>query len=167
MNQSLIFCMVMGVLALRPEIAASQQKSFKDELIGSWTIVSNDNIGVNGEKRQIFGPNPKGLFILGADGRYALVVVNPDRPKFKGTSRLEGTSEENKAAIAGTVASFGTWKLDEATNTLITSAEGDLFPNAEGREQRRIIALMGDELRMVNTSPGSGGRAEIVFRRAK
>ena len=62
MNQSLIFCMVMGVLALRPEIAVSQQKSFKDELIGSWTIVSNDNIGVNGEKRQIFGPNPKGLF---------------------------------------------------------------------------------------------------------
>src|SRR4029077_7476480 len=91
MNRSLIFCMVMGVLALRPEVAVSQQKSFKDELIGSWTIVSNDNIGVNGEKRQIFGPNPKGLFILGADERYALVVVNPDRPKFKGTSRLEGT----------------------------------------------------------------------------
>jgi lipocalin-like protein len=151
-HQSLVFCVVMGVLALRPEIAASQQKSFKDELIGSWTIVSNDNIGVDGEKRQIFGPNPKGLFILGADGRYALVV---------------GTSEENKAVIAGTVASFGTWKLDEATNTLITSAEGDLFPNAEGRDQRRIIALVGDELRMVNTSPGSGGRAEIVFKRAK
>ena len=82
MDQSLIFCMVMGVLALRPEIAVSQQKSFTDELIGSWTIVSNDNIGVNGEKRQIFGPNPKGLFILGADERYALVVVNPDRPNF-------------------------------------------------------------------------------------
>ena len=62
MNQSLIFCMVMGVLALRPEIAVSQQKSFKDELIGSWTIVSNDNIGVNGEKRQIFGPESKGAF---------------------------------------------------------------------------------------------------------
>ena len=82
MNQSLIFCMVMGVLALRPEIAVSQQKSFKDELIGSWTIVSNDNIGVNGEKRQIFGPNPKGLFILGADGRYALVVVIPIVPSL-------------------------------------------------------------------------------------
>jgi Lipocalin-like domain len=108
MHQSVVFCVVMGVLALRPEIALSQQKSFKDELIGSWTIVSNDNIGVDGEKRQIFGPNPKGLFILGADGRYALVVVNPDRPKFKGASRLEGTSEENKAVIAGTVASFGT-----------------------------------------------------------
>src|SRR5262249_51992536 len=155
MNQSIIFCLVIGVLALRPEIAVSQQRSSKDQLIGSWRIVSNDNIGANGEKRQIFGPNPKGLFILGADGRYALVVVNPDRPRFKGASRLEGTPDENKAAIAGTVASFGTWTLDEATNTLITRVEGDLFPNSEGRDQRRIIALVGDELRMVNTSPGS------------
>jgi hypothetical protein len=91
---------------------------------------------------------------------------NPARPKFKGASRLDGTAEENKAAIAGTVA-FGTWSLDEAANTLVTSAEGDLFPNAEGRDQRRIIALAGDELKMVNPSPGSGGRAEIVFKRAK
>lgn len=167
MNQCLIVCVAIGVLALRPEIAVSQQKLSKDQLIGSWKIVSNDNIGANGEKRQIFGPSPKGLFILSADGRYALVVVNPDRPKFQGKSRLEGTPEENKAAVTGTVASFGTWTLDEATNTLITSVEGDLFPNSEGRDQRRTIALVGDELRMVNTSPGSGGRAEIVFRRAK
>jgi hypothetical protein len=161
---------VMGLamgLAWLPGSAISQQKSLKDQLIGSWSIVSNDNIAADGTKRQIFGPNPKGIFVLSADGRYALVVVNPDRPKFKGASRLEGTPDENKAAIAGTVASFGTWTLDEATNTLVTTAEGDLFPNAEGRDQRRLIALAGDELKMVNLSPGSGGRAEIVFKRAK
>jgi hypothetical protein len=75
--------------------------------------------------------------------------------------------QRNKSAIAGTVASFGTWSVDEATNTLVTSIEGNLFPNDEGRDQRRIIALEGDQLKMVNPSPGSGGRAEIVFRRAK
>ena len=154
-------------LALLPDRATSQQKSLKEQLVGSWAIVSNDNVAPDGTKRQIFGPNPKGIFILGADGRYALVVVNPARPKFKGASRLDGTPEENKATIAGTVASFGTWSLDEASNTLVTSPEGDLFPNAEGMDQRRIIALAGDELKMVNPSPGSGGRAEIVFKRAK
>jgi len=154
-------------LALLPNSATSQQRSLKEQLIGSWAIVSNDNVAPDGTKRQIFGPNPKGLFVFDADGRYVLVVVNPDRPKFKGASRLDGTPEENKAAIAGTVASFGTWSLEEATNTLVTKAEGDLFPNAEGRDQRRIIALAGDELKMVNLSPGSGGRAEIVFKRAK
>ena len=80
---------------------------------------------------------------------------------------MDGTPEENKAAIAGTVASVGTWSLDEASNTLVTTAEGGLFPNAEGSDQRRIIALSVDELKMVNPSPGSGGGAEIVFKRAK
>ena len=104
--------------------------------MGTWTIVSNDNVAPDGTKRQIFGPNPKGIFILGADGRYVLLVVNPARPKFGGKSRLDGTPEENKAAIAGTVAAFGTWLVDEATNTLVTSIEGNLFPNDEGRDQR-------------------------------
>jgi Lipocalin-like domain len=153
--------------ALLPGSAVSQQKSLKEQLVGSWTLVSNDNVNPDGTKRQIFGPNPKGIMILDADGRYALIAVNPARPKFKGNTRLDGTSEENKAAIAGTVASFGTWSVDEATNTLITRIEGNLFPNDEGREQRRLVTLEGDEHKQVNLNPGSGGRAEIVFKRAK
>jgi hypothetical protein len=51
-------------LALLPDSAASQQRSLKEQLVGSWTIVSNDNVAPDGTKRQIFGPNPKGIFIL-------------------------------------------------------------------------------------------------------
>jgi hypothetical protein len=55
----------------------------------------------------------------------------------------------------------------EATNTLITSIDGNPFPNDEGREQRRLVTLEGDELKQVNLNPGSGGRAEMVFKRTK
>ena len=154
-------------LALLSGSAVSQQTSLKQELVGTWTLVSNDNVAADGTKRQNFGPNPKGIMIFDADGRYALIAVNPARPKFASKTRLDGTPEENKAAVAGTVASFGTWSVDEATNTLITRVDGNLFPNDEGREQRRLVTLAGDELRQVNLNPGSGGRAEIVFRRAK
>jgi hypothetical protein len=168
-RQNILSLSVIATLgiSLFSSSAFCQQKSLMEQLVGTWTIVSNDNVAPDGTKRQILGPNPKGIFILGADERYALIVVNPARPKFGGKSRLDGTPEENKSAIAGTVASFGTWSVDEATNTLVTSIEGNLFPNDEGRDQRRIIALEGDQLKMVNPSPGSGGRAEIVFRRAK
>src|ERR1043166_4633175 len=127
----------------------NRQTISKEQLIGSWAIVSNDIVAPDGTKRQILGRNPKGIFVLNADGRYVLVVVNPDRPKFKGGSRLDGTPEENKAAMAGAVASFGTWSLDEAANALVTRAEGDLFPNAEGRDHRRTVELAGDQLKMV------------------
>jgi hypothetical protein len=152
-------------LALLSGSAISQQKSLNEQLIGTWTLVSNDNVTPGGTKRQLFGPNPKGIMILDANGRYALIALNPARPKFKGNTRLDGTPEENKAAIAGAVASFGTWSVDEATNTLVTHVEGNLFPNDEGREQRRLVTLTGDELKRVNLNPGSGGRAEIVFKR--
>lgn len=170
MNQRSILnlsTMTALVLVLLPGSAVSQQKSLKEQLVGTWTLVSNDNVAPDGAKRQIFGPNPKGIMILDADGHYALIAVNPARPKFKGKTRLDGTPEENKAAIAGTVASFGTWSVDETTNTLITRIEGNLFPNDEGQEQRRLVTLAGDELKQVNLNPGSGGRAEIVFKRAQ
>ena len=148
-------------------VAVSQQRSLKEQLVGTWMLVSNENVNTDGTKRQIFGPNPKGIMILDADGRFALIAVNPDRPKFKGKTRLDGTAEENKAVVAGTVAAFGTWSVEEATSTLITRIDASLFPNDEGSEQRRLITLAGDGLKQVNLNPGSGGRAEIVFKRAK
>ena len=47
-------------LALLPNSAASQQRSLKEQLVGSWTIVSNDNVAPDGTKRQIFGPKQGG-----------------------------------------------------------------------------------------------------------
>src|SRR5262245_60916340 len=162
-----LFPIAALVLSLLPGGAVGQQQSLKQRLVGMWTLVSNDNVASDGTKRQIFGPNPHGIMIFDANGRFAVIAVNPTRPKFKGNTRLDGTPEENKAAIAGTVAAFGVWSVDEATNILITRIEGSLFPNDESLEQRRLITLEGDELKQVNLNPGSGGRAEIVFKRAK
>ena len=99
-------------LALVPGIAVSQQKSLKEQLVGTWTLVSNDNVAPDGTKRQLFGANPKGILILDSGGRYALVQMRPDRPKFAANNRLQGTPEENKAAQEGAVATFGTWLVN-------------------------------------------------------
>jgi hypothetical protein len=40
-----------------------------------------------------------------------------DRPEFAINNRLQGTAEENKAIVQGTVAFYGTWTVDETTNT--------------------------------------------------
>ena len=51
-------------LALLPGSALAQQKSLKEQLAGTWTIISNDNVAPDGTKRQLFGPNPKGILAL-------------------------------------------------------------------------------------------------------
>ena len=108
MNRRSLLTLSLLVFTFPSDTAVSQQKSMQDRVVGTWTIVSNDNVAPDGTKRQVFGPNPRGIMILTADGRYALIATNPNRPKFKGTTRLDGTPEENRAVVAGTVASFGT-----------------------------------------------------------
>jgi hypothetical protein len=57
---------VLG-LTLLPGTALAQQKPLKDQLAGTWTIVSNDNVAPDGTKRQLFGPNPRRQRAIRAD----------------------------------------------------------------------------------------------------
>jgi len=56
-------------LALLPGNALAQQKSLKDQLVGTWTLVSWEQDVPSGPKFQRFGANPKGYNIFDANGR--------------------------------------------------------------------------------------------------
>jgi hypothetical protein len=152
-------------LVLLPGSALAQQTSLKVQLAGTWTIISNDNVAPDGTKRQLFGPNPKGILVLSPNGQFAQIIVHPDRPNFTINNRLEGTPEENMAAVHGTTATFGTWSVDDASKTLTVRHEGGMFPNQVGTESKRTVTLAGDQLRVSNPTPASGGRSESVWKR--
>src|SRR5262245_28927772 len=79
---SSIAVIAMG-LSLLSSNALAQQKSLKEQLIGTWTLVSSETAAPNGTKQQYFGANPRGILMLDAGGRYAQVWGRADRPKFK------------------------------------------------------------------------------------
>jgi hypothetical protein len=79
---SLSIIMALGFV-LSPGSALSQQKSLKEQLVGTWALISNDNVAPDGTKRELYGHNPKGILILDASGRFAQIYVRPDIPKFK------------------------------------------------------------------------------------
>ncbi len=147
--------------------ARAQQKTLKEQLVGTWTLVSNDNVAPNGTKRQIFGPNPKGIAIFDASGRYAQILMNPNRPKFKGKTRLDGTPDENTAVVHASAFHFGTWSVNEVDKSLTVHQEVNIFPNDDGLDSKRSITLTGDELKTINPNPSSGGTAEVLWRRVK
>ena len=88
---SLAAVAVLG-LTLLPGTALAQQKPLKDQLAGTWTIVSNDNVAPDGTKRQLFGPNPKGLLILAANGQFAQIMVRADRSQLQSEQSFGGHS---------------------------------------------------------------------------
>lgn len=147
--------------------AVAQDRSLKDQVTGTWTIVSADQTAPDGSKHQLFGANPKGILVLDPSGKYSQIIVRADRPRFKANNRLNGTAEENQAAVQGTVANFGTWSVDEGSKTLVIRFESGMYPNQEGEESRRVARVTGDELRLTNPSTGAGMRSELVWRRAK
>jgi hypothetical protein len=146
----------------------AQQKTLKEQIVGAWTLVSNDTIAPDGTKQEAFGSNPKGVLILDAGGRYAYVAGRPDRPKFKATKnvRSEATVEEFAAAAREFAANFGTWSVNEADKTLIRKFEIALIPNNDRNETKASVSLTRDELKLTIT-PVAGGKNETVYRRAR
>src|SRR5450631_2434149 len=50
--------------ALLPGASVAQQKSMKDQLVGTWTLLLNDNVKPDGSHEPLFGPNPSGTVIF-------------------------------------------------------------------------------------------------------
>ena len=155
-------------LTLMSGSALAQQKSVKEQLVGSWSFVSVETTRADGSKFQSFGPNPQGLTIFDANGRYSSLVLRPDRAKFTSNNRMEGTPEENKATAQGTLASYGKYTVDEATRTIIFQIERSSYPNWDGTEQKRSFTLNGDDLTYSVPAPSTGsGTSKVVLKRAK
>ena len=155
-------------LALLPSAAVSQEASLKQQLIGAWTLVSIIATDKAGNKSDRRGPNPKGLLIFDASGKFSILTSRAELPNFAIDNVNQGTAEENKAVMTGMIANVGTWSVDEKTKTITTNIDAGSFPNLNGKTQTRVIsALTGDELRYVNGASVSGTVDEATWRRAK
>jgi hypothetical protein len=140
--------------------------SLKD-VVGTWTFVSNTAVR-DGNKIELFGPGGRGQMILSADGRYMIVIVRADLPKFGKNSRFEGTPEENRAVLQGSNAHYGSFSVDEAAGVLTFNIEGATFPNWTGAVQRRQFTLTGDVLTyIIPTSTTGSGSGEVIWKRTK
>jgi Lipocalin-like domain len=153
-------------LSVPPSDALGQQKTLKEQLVGTWSYVSVDTLRPDGSREQMYGPNPKGLVIFDSNGRYALVNARSDLAKFASNNRTQGTAEENKAVVQGSIAHFGRYTVNEADRTITFYIEGSTFPNWSGIEQKRPFTVTGDELKWTTPASG-GGLGEVVLKRAK
>jgi hypothetical protein len=161
----ILSALILG-LALPAGDAVAQQKSLKDQLVGAWTLVSSSTTLPDGTSQ--WGSNPKGLLIFSESGSFSSHTMRTDRPKFASNNRLSGTADENKAAMQGAVASFGTYSVDDAKRTFTLRYQGSSYPNLEGTDSIRPFAIVGDELRVTNPAPTAGGPpSQLVYRRVK
>ena len=155
-------------LALSTSSAVVHRDSLKEQLLGTWTAFAVDNVLEDGSKVQSYGANPSGTLMLDAQGRFSLVLIRSDLPKFASNNRDHGTPEENKAVIQGSLANIGTYSVNDADRSLIMHVENSSFPNWKGTEQKRMIAtITRDELKWHNPFASNGGTAQLIWKRTK
>jgi hypothetical protein len=158
--------MAVLALALAPTGAAAQQKPLKEQLVGAWTLVSANTKNADGTPS--WDANPTGMMILTESGHYSNQILRSDLPKFASNNRMRGTPEEYKTIMQGSISSFGTYTVNEANKTFTIRYDGSTFPNRKGTLDTRPVVIEGDQLRIVNPAPTSGGEAsQLIYRRAK
>src|SRR5206468_10920953 len=101
---------LMGVaISLAAPAALAQSKS----LAGAWTLVTNVSTDASGKKDATYGEKPMGQIVFSPNGRYTLLITKPDIPKVAANNRTKGTVEENKAVVGGSLAHYGSYKVDD------------------------------------------------------
>ena len=155
--------LIFGVLLPREEAVAQTAK----ELVGTWTLVSI-TLEQDGKKTDMYGTDPLGQAIFDPNGHFSIMFIRSDVPKFASTNREAGTAEENKAAVQGSIAYYGTYSVSENGKVVTYHIEGSTFPNWRGTDQKRLVKISGDELTLSNPTPSTGsGYASGVWKRAK
>ncbi|GAC1670991.1 MAG: lipocalin-like domain-containing protein [Candidatus Acidiferrum sp.] len=162
----IVTIMVTGVAA---SAVTYRQKNTREQLVGTWILVSLNNVREDGSRFSPVGAAPKGILVYDASGHMSVQIMGSERTKFAAGNFLEGTGEENKAAVHGTISYFGTYTIDEANHIVTHHIERSLFPNWDGTDQRRMFTLVGDELTLTTPPvifPGGSSVGHLVWQRA-
>jgi hypothetical protein len=163
----LLVFVVAGVAMYGPSAVRAEEKGLAQQLQGTWTLASIYN-ELDGKKSDVFGLNPRGSMIFTSNGRFSLIIMKESLPKFAANSRVKGTAEENQAVVQGSVALFGSYKVDsEKSDTVILRIEGSTFPNWDAQDQKRIAKFTGDGMDFITPAAAIGGTNYAVWKKVK
>jgi hypothetical protein len=130
-------------LALPGGDAAAQQKSLKEQLVGTWVYVSVYDQYEDGKKTHSFGTGVKGSLTFDGNGRFSQIIVGEARPELK--------TNDPRRPDALVVAFYGTYAVNEAEKTYSTRIEAAAYSARVGTEFKVAVTINGDTLRYVGS----------------
>jgi len=154
-------------LALLPGSALAQQKSLKEQLVGTWTLVSVVNIRPDGTKFDPTDGKALGLMMYDGNSNFSFLNIRSDIPKLASNNRQKGTTDEYKAVAEGVLSYFGRYSIDEAGKFLIQHVVSSSFPNFNGADRKWSITISSEELTLASQAAAAGGSNELKWKRVK
>jgi lipocalin-like protein len=132
-----------------PTVAQSQSEP---SLLGTWRLVSYEARDSEGRVQYPLGENVSGLLFYDGGGNMSAHVMRNDLPLFAAEDPARGTDVELRAAFEGYASYFGTYTIDQASQTVTHQVRGAWYPNWIGHDQIRHFKFDGSRL-LLSTSP--------------
>ena len=158
----------MGLaLMIAPVTGIAQQKTLKEQIIGSWASAFVEHTYPDGRKVQEFGANPKGISVFDGNGRFIVIVLHSDLPKLASNDWFKPSPDEAMTIAKGVIANYGSYTVNEADQSLSLNLEGSYFANQCFPQKRIVMEINADEMKLQNPSSIVGGIIEHIVTRIK
>jgi hypothetical protein len=150
------------ILAIAGPVAAQAL----NKVVGTWRPVSA-TVEMNGKMSLPYGPEPQGKLTFTSDLHFVEFLHDPRIPRFKSDTRGQGTDEENRAAMAGMLALYGRYTVDDEGNFSGNTVEGSSFPNWIGdvRTSKELIMEVDGNRMIEHFQRPGGAKVTIVWER--
>ena len=138
----------------------------KNNVAGMWRP-NRITATIDGKMVEPFGPKPTGLLCFHESMYFVELMSDPNVPRFASGARESGTAEEDKAAMIGNLALFGTYTVDDRGNFTGNTVEGCTFPNWIGNQRTsEQLKEIVDGDHMLEVFQSGDVRVEIHWQRA-
>ncbi len=148
----------------------STQPSARDRLIGTWRLVSAENVQPDGSSHPFpeYGPHPIGYLMYDSTGHMCVTLSNPNPPHW--ADPANPTDAERALTHKGMFAYCGTYEVHEKEGQVIHRPELAEWPHYIGSDQVRNFRFEGDRLILSAEETRPGGelrRYQITWERVK
>jgi hypothetical protein len=152
------------VLSMATPVAAQTP----NKVIGTWQMTAA-TVEANGTTSLPSGPQPQGKLVFTGDLHFVEFLHDPRIPRFKSNERGGGTDDENRAAMAGSLALFGRYTVDAAGNFSGNTVEGSSFPNWIGdvRTTNELTMVVDGNRMIENFQRPGGAKVTIIWERVR
>ena len=165
MNKALV---ALGLGLALSGVAFAQQKPAKEQIVGTWTLVSVTSEMDDGKTAEPFGASPKGVIIFANDGHFSLFQSRAEIVKIAANDRAKATPEEAQSIVASSIAYYGTYSIDEDTKQMVVNLAASTYSNVAAipNQKRTITLLTAEELKFDNPRTPNGMTLRTTWKRA-
>lgn len=126
-------------------------------LIGTWKLISDKQVKVDGSSSDLYGSSPLGQLIYDSHGYMSVHLLTPALTKCGTQDRRKCPDTAARSAFDNYLGYWGRFKISADGKSVVHTIEGASVPDWIGTSQERFFELSGGQLTLTTPMQQIGG----------